>query len=510
MLKKAAQCLGLASLLLLENYVDLLGGGPSVREHVPLPLGNICIANILDILVVALVALVAILVPLRRTRLYPVVRILLVIGIPLYFLGREQALLPFSLPEQLARSLFFLWPTLVLFVFLRFRTWFRRAIVVSRGLGIAAGIFALCSILQLAWLTTWHPGPTTHAATWASTPQPPRTHPRIVWIIFDELSYDQLFEHRAKDLPLPNFDRLRAISTLYTDVQPAGDRTAKIIPSLLGTPPEAATRPAGMYEVDDTRVSMSNQLSLHFQGLKGWHKVDPQQSIFADAQRAGFRTAAVGWYNPYCTLYAGAIDDCYWTNRDRFEGPMAQSQPILHNAATAIRMLERRAISPTNAAHDMCNYDVRTRLQTHIELEQHSLEVLQTDQADFVFLHLPIPHSPNIWSRIDDNYTQFCDSSYLDNLALADRVLGRFLDILQSSPRWNETSLIVQGDHSWRVQLWDSLPAWTDEDDQASHGLFDPRPALIVHQAGQSTPQTNTSPWPLLQIHQVVESLLTH
>ncbi len=502
MLKKAAQCLGLASLLLLENYVDLLGGGPSVREHVPLPLAGICIAHILDILFVGLVAF-AVLVPLRRTRVYPVVRILLVVGIPLYFLGREQALLPFSLPEQLVRTVYLLWPTVVLFVFLRFRTWFRRFIVLCRGLGIAAGIFAVCSILQLAWLTTWHPGQTTHTVAWATTPQPPRNHPRIVWIVFDELSYDQLFEHRAKDLPLPNFDRLRAISTLYTDVQPAGNRTAKIVPALLGTPPEDGTHP-----VDDTRVSMSNQLSLHFQGLKGWRKVDPEQSIFADARRAGFRTAAVGWYNPYCTLYAGAIDDCYWTNRDRLEGPMAQNQSILHNAATDIRMLERRAISPVNAAHDMCNYDVRTRLQTHLELQQHSLQVLQTDQADFVFLHLPIPHSPNIWSRIDDNYTQFCDSSYLDNLALADRVLGNILSTLQSSPRWSETSVIVQGDHSWRVNLWDSLPAWTDEDDQASHGVFDPRPALLIHQAGQSAPATNSTPWPLLQIHQTVEKLL--
>ena len=139
---------------------------------------------------------------------------------------------------------------------------------------------------------------------------------------------------------------------------------------------------------------------------------------------------------------------------------------------------------------------------------QHAFQLLHTDQADFVFLHFAVPHSPNIWSRIRNDYTQTCDSSYLDSLALADHILGRVLSTLQASPRWNQTSLIVQGDHSWRIDAWDWLPAWTQEDDAASRETFDPRPAVIIHQAGQQQPQTVSTAWPIIQIHGVVEQVL--
>jgi arylsulfatase A-like enzyme len=125
-----------------------------------------------------------------------------------------------------------------------------------------------------------------------------------------------------------------------------------------------------------------------------------------------------------------------------------------------------------------------------------------------VFLHLSVPHSPNIWSRMDDAYTTKCDSSYLDNLTLADIVLGKLMAELTASPRWPNTTLIVEGDHSWRTEIWDDLPAWTDEDDAASRGIFDTRPALIVHQPGQIAPQTDSSAWSLINVHQLVETTL--
>ena len=150
----------------------------------------------------------------------------------------------------------------------------------------------------------------------------------------------------------------------------------------------------------------------------------------------------------------------------------------------------------------------RHRYQTETDLQQHAFDLLHTDQADFVFIHLPVPHSPNIWSRIHDGYTQYCDSSYLDNLALADKVLGRMLSILHASPRWPQTTLIVQGDHGWRIDAWNWLPAWTEEDDAASRGVFDTRPALLIHQPAQQQPQTVAQPWPIIQVHSVVEQTL--
>ena len=52
------------------------------------------------------------------------------------------------------------------------------------------------------------------------------------------------------------------------------------------------------------------------------------------------------------------------------------------------------------------------------------------------------------------------------------------------------------------------MPAWTDEDDAASRDGFDQRPAMIIHQPGQTKPETDTTPWPIVNIHTVLEQII--
>ena len=496
MLKRLCQCIGIASLILVVNYGDLLGGGADVRMHTPFPVARICYAQIVDILLVTLV-LFAFFMLAARTRFYPWVRLVAAIVIPPYLIQRTQSFFPFDLIEGLVMILLVVWAAVLLLLLLRFNKWYRRVMRVGSAVAAALVLFALSSIAQLLWVATWKPAPNHIAAAWATSPQPPRQHPLLVWVIFDELSYDQVFEHRAHDLILPNFDALRAQSTLFTNTQPAGYHTVEIIPSLL----------TGKV-VDGIRYNFHNRLWVHHEADGKWAPIDGAQTVFADADQQGWRTAAVGWYNPYCAIYSDAIQNCYWTNHDMFDGLMAQGESFKGNAYIPLEQVVRELRSPSRADRHLCSFDVRQRYQTETDLQQHAFQLLHTDQADMVFLHFAIPHSPNIWSRINGDYTQSCDSSYLDNLALVDRVLGRLVSTLHASPRWNQTTLIVQGDHGWRVNTWDGLPAWTEEDDAASRGVFDQRPALIIHQPGQTAPQTITQPWPIIQIHSVVEQVL--
>jgi hypothetical protein len=496
MLKKFCQCLGLASLILVMNYGDLLGGGADVRMHVPYRLTGVCLAQIADILILG-VALFALLIVAKRTRFYSWVRLLFVFLVPPYLIGRTQSLLPFEVKDGLVSTLAIGWAAILFLLLLRFPKWYRRLLRVADAGGVFLAIFGLCSIAQLLYLVRWHPGRQQTVASWMIGAQPPRQHARLVWIVFDELSYDQLFEHRAHDLSLPNVDALRSQSTLFSETQPIGMKTVKIIPSLF----------SGAV-IDDYRYRFDNHLVVHYEGQHGWHPLDGAGTVFRDAQLAGWRTALVGWYNPYCTIYGSALDSCYWTNLDRTDGNMAQRSSFWHNVWSPLSNLGTELRSPALAARESCTIDVRQRYQTHMDIEKHSFQVVASDQADFIFLHFDIPHSPNIWSRLDDAYTQSCDSSYLDNLALVDRELGQALKTLQASPRWKDTTLIVQGDHSWRTMIWDGLPAWTNEDDQASRGVFDPRPALLIHHAGQTQPQTEKRVTPLLYVHSVIERVL--
>jgi hypothetical protein len=494
--KKLSQCIGLASLILVVNYGELLGGGADVRMHVPYSLTGICLAHIFDILLLGL-ALFAVLAGAARTRFYSWVRLLVAVLAPPYLLERTRTVLPLGLTDGVILIFGVVWAALLLLLLLRFPIWYRRVIRLGDAAGIFLAAFAVCSIVQLLWVLRWKPGRQQIRPAWSASTQPPRAHPRVVWIVFDELSYDQIFQHRAHDLALPNFDALRAQSTLYTNMQPIGLKTVKILPSLLSGS-----------AVSDFRYTFANTLKVHYQNVPGWHVLDGNGTVFHDAQRAGWRTAVVGWYNPYCTIYANALDSCYWINLDRTEGDMAQRDSLWRNTVRPLQDLGVQLVSPELADRRSCDFDVKQRLQTHLSLQQHAAEVLKQDQADFIFFHFSIPHSPNIWSRVNDQYARGCGSSYLDNLALSDRTLGNLMTMLQQSPRWKDTTVIVQGDHSWRIMLWDWLAAWTDEDDQASRGEFDPRPALLIHTAGQTEPQTDARARSLLFVHEALEQVL--
>jgi hypothetical protein len=79
------------------------------------------------------------------------------------------------------------------------------------------------------------------------------------------------------------------------------------------------------------------------------------------------------------------------------------------------------------------------------------------------------------------------------------------LDILQAQPRWASTTVILQGDHSWRTHIWRPLPGWTAEDERISHGgEWDPRPVLLIHAAGQQSAATVTAPTSLMFVHDFV------
>ena len=500
-MKKLCQSLGLASLILVTNYGDLLGGGADVRMHTPFPLAQVCLAHIADLLLLALLFFL-LLAAFARTRFYPWLRLLLAIAVPPYLLQRTQSINSFDLVEGLVALFLVLWAAIVLLLLLRYAKWYRRLMRTGSFVAAALVLFALAGIAQLLWVAAWKPAPNQIAASWnqpAAASQSPRQHPLLVWIVFDELSYDQLFEHRAPNLALPNFDALRAQSTLFTNTQSIGIHTVKVLPSLL----------TGRL-VNGVRYTFRNRLWVHHADGPGRQLVDGAGSVFGDAVQSGWRTAAVGWYNPYCSIYSPDIQDCYWTDHDMQDGPISQRATLAANIASPLHQLAVELISPARADRDLCAFDLRLRHLTQIDLQQHALQILRTDQADFVFLHLSLPHSPNTWSRARNAFTNQCGSSYLDNLALTDRVLGQLLATLQSSPRWGQTTLIVQGDHSWRTAIWRGLPAWTEEDEVASRGLFDPRPALLIHQPSQTQPQTVSTPWPILQVHSVVQQILHH
>lgn len=323
-------------------------------------------------------------------------------------------------------------------------------------------------------------------------PLPPAApHRRIVWLLFDEMSYDQTFVHRWPGLALPNLDALHAQSVTFSNVQPDGFFTELVIPSIfLGKP------------INDVRGTPSGWMTYQSAKHGPWQPFDGSQTLFADAQRDGWTTGALGDYNPYCRMLKDQLDFC-WMGMPPLPDHFSRDKSTLGNVIAPLvadwDRLDKRPAKPK--ATDSSPLDALGPVL-------HGRELIGDEAIDLCFIHLPMPHPPGSYDRKTGRIG--VSGSYIDNLALSDRVLGLLMADLAKTADADQTTVILSSDHSWRVWLWRNTFGWTREDELASgHGHFDPRPMLMVRFPGQTAAQEIDHPVPLLGMHDLIERMMT-
>ena len=119
-----------------------------------------------------------------------------------------------------------------------------------------------------------------------------------------------------------------------------------------------------------------------------------------------------------------------------------------------------------------------------------------------------MPHPSAFHDRLTNQFG--LGGSYLDGLALTDLAMGRLQEELKSSLLWPRTSVIICGDHSFRVHMYESTRYWTAEDERVTNGVFEPNPLVMIHNAGQQTSATVNTPTSLMVVHSALENMLRH
>lgn len=361
-----------------------------------------------------------------------------------------------------------------------------------RGFRITLALLGLCIVWmlpQLAYMSI-HPEPHdtqrfVRAVSPASTPQR-----RIIWIVFDELSQDQMLDHRQPGISLPSLDQFRSQSVMFSDVEPAGYYTELVLPSLLWGK-----------TITDERSDLAGNLFVKTSTHR-WKQFPAGESIFASAQQAGWSAGIAGWYNPYCRTYAPWVDWCAWTLRSAIPGNYQQGKSVWWNANAPLirgesKLAGRRYRIPTSPELHAADYN---------DLMQWSHELIDDQNIGFVFLHLPLPHPGGFYNRKTGKLG--VGGSYLDNLALTDRSLGELMQWIAQTPLAPNTTVVLCSDHSWRVPLWRISPMWNEEDARVSDGKFDPRPVLMVHFPDHAAPEVIEEPFAALKEHDLINSLL--
>jgi len=360
-----------------------------------------------------------------------------------------------------------------------------------------SGVLTLLQIASYTWqarnLNTPQPQ---HQAVAAGTPVP-GGH-RIVWILFDELSYRQLYEHRFSDLQMPAFDGLAKEATVFTDVRPQGKLTLDVIPALL----------SGVSDTDIRIPASGAPLSVKNSDTGKYQLFNPQQTVFQDAVNAGYSTAVAGWIFPYCRLLPQQLDRCFYAAPGGLVADLSTTQTIAENVKQLFthpfvdRAVELRLMKRPPAPQPP---DVPKEL--YKQLLDHSVADIQDPSVNFLYIHMNIPHPKGYFNRHTGQFVE--NGTYIDNLALADIFLGHIRSALEATGSWDNTTLIIMGDHSWRTYGWSKDMYWTPEEQLASDGgKFDDRPGYIVKLAGQTTPARIDTPFPAIRTRSLVKNLI--
>ncbi|MGA3131748.1 MAG: sulfatase-like hydrolase/transferase [Terracidiphilus sp.] len=489
MMKRIAQAWGFASILLLPNYIDLTSSTGDARMRFPSPLTRIALAHLTDFAIVALVfaGLTAL---LRELKAWPAIRWVLMAVLPIFLLVRNLNVFPFDVPNFAVLAVSLLWIVALLALILRAPSLANKLRNIGSAVLAGFAVFACVMTWQLVRAAMWRPGPQAYATPMAV---PPASKPRLVWILFDELAYKPTFEARDPSLHLPNLYRLRDESTIYTNMTPIAYRTTRAVPSLM----------LGRI-VTDVVYTNDNRYLVQIENSPHWQPFDVHDSLFGLAKQRGVTTSIVGWYVAYCPIFASVATECYWGNDDAQDrGPTWLDASFAENVWFPLRMLVEQFVWPSRAWKDNAEWNAEGHIASVKDVSRHALATLQSSQADLIFLHIPAPHPQAFWDRRTGTFAT--GGSYLDGLDYSDRLLGQMLTILESQPRWAATTLIVQGDHSWRTGMWRPLPGWSAEDERASDGgKWDPRPVLLIHAPGEQNANTVTAPTSLMLVHDFV------
>lgn len=312
----------------------------------------------------------------------------------------------------------------------------RRQMVSNAGFValLIASPMALSNVVQVAWRgATVSPGSSESASVHVSKPRSAEGETRVVWIVFDEFDYRLGFPDRPEFIDLPEFDRFRGESFFATQAQEPATSTVASIPSFLLGEPVVGSQPTSANRCELTfgkRGSLDGTASGDFKD---------QKTFFHRVRDRNLRLGIVGIYHPYCRLFEGTYESCYWDPFLPGGGIEKPDTPAKIFANQVFKLL------PVVAYRG-----------EHIASIERSVEIggaaAADPQLDVVFLHLPLPHAPYVYDQNRETMTMFnfSPNAYYEQMVLADRSFGEIRRAMEAAGTWERSIVLVTSDHGWR------------------------------------------------------------
>ena len=257
----------------------------------------------------------------------------------------------------------------------------------------------------------------------------------VVWIVLDEWDYDLTYR-RSDHKVFPEFERLRTQSVFLDNVRAAGKSTLVAIPGLLMGQSVREYRPATAAGARFVTVGTAES----FPGPR---------TIFDTAGQFGYSSHVVGWYHPYCRIFAGQLSTCTWDDLRlaflRPDGTTAQRVGAFLRESVELENLP--VAGPDNGA-------LKHLARVQELAEQASISATRPGR-NFSFLHLPVPHAPFFKLEGEGRMVPVPTDGegYQSGLDAADRAVGAVRQAMEKAGVWDEALVIVTSDHPYRHQF---------------------------------------------------------
>lgn len=320
---------------------------------------------------------------------------------------------------------------------------------------------------------------------------------KAIVLIFDEWDFEYAFPARPGYLHLPNIDRFAGEYGQYTHCWPTAGETYRSLPALAtGQIFSEATPGPGL------------QVRLQMAETGAWTTWSQQDDLFTSVAKLGWSTRMIQWLHvpsasflerrPGLSIFHGGVyldwkaaDDAYLTLNGSLRRILTSFNGIASDYA--------RMAHPSDSSRA-----IRAKIEFTNAMVADLYGTLATQRTDLVWAHLPMPHSPAIWDarhhRVLDHQTP--GVSNLDNMELADQVLGEVRRILESQGTWDGALVILTSDHWQRKDSGDHLPPNPGKYER-DEGL---RVPLLVKWPRQHTSWTVDDPVCTRSIRRMVET----
>lgn len=489
MARDFAIALSLANLLFFVVWADLLPGSPAhyfIRFPPPRAAYAAAAVNVL-VAATALFAAGRLVRRMRRplvTRLAEVGFLLLVLTAANGLRLRVPALASPDTIEMIHGAGWYALPLLLVAgAMAAFLRWRHAVLRLAVGLVLVMAPFTVVTFGRAAWTWIRYERAFEHFEGTRATAVLARDEvkePRVLWLVFDELDAHIAFEARPAGIELPQFDRLGNQSLVATDAHSPADDTLRSMPALIVGKSVIRAYPSG-----------ASDLMLHLAGSSRPVPWSRQENIFSRARSAGVSSGVVGTYHPYCRVIGHLLTTCSWHHWPRGVWAAAPATLLAHGLQIASAVPGARRVGLLQPLRTLTgsSWGRARRAQAIVSFQQSLAETIRMATHPglrLVFAHLPVPHPPYIYERASGELRDSGASSYLDNLALADRALGDIRRAMVDAALWDRTSVLVTADHGYRADLWQAKIPENGEEAKAAAGSGGTHVPFIVKLACQS------------------------